>query len=60
MEWSNELVRGIQKGLLQWYDFDENSKVLYAGHREEANAEMLMEKKVQMFWEFFKGKELED
>ena len=38
MEWSNELVRGIQKGLLQWYDFDENSKVLYAGHREEANA----------------------
>lgn len=49
MEWSNELVRGIQKGLLQWYDFDENSKVLYAGHREEANAEMLMEKKVQMF-----------
>lgn len=48
MEQANELVKGIQKGLLQWYDFDKNSKVLYIGVQEDANAEMLTDKKVQM------------
>ena len=42
MEQSSELVKEIQKGLLQWCDFDENSRVLYVGKQEDANAEMLL------------------
>ena len=48
MEQSSELVKEIQKGLLQWCDFDENSRVLYVGKQEDANAEMLADKKVQV------------
>ena len=41
MEQPHDLIKGIQKGLLQWYDFHEGCKVLYIGEREEPRAEML-------------------
>ena len=44
MEQPHDLIKGIQKGLLQWYDFHEGCKVLYIGEREEPLAEMLAEK----------------
>lgn len=44
MEQSQDLIKGIQKGLLQWYDFKEGSKALYIGDREAPLAEMLAEK----------------
>jgi len=41
MEQAAELIRTIQKGLLQWYTFIPGSVVLYTGSREDALAELL-------------------
>lgn len=49
MEQAQDLIKGIQKGLLQWYDFKEGSEALYIGDREEPLAEMLAEKGVKVF-----------
>lgn len=47
MDQSEELIRAIQKGLLQWYDFKQASAVLYIGDKNDAIAEMLTEKNMQ-------------
>lgn len=49
MEQSQDLIKGIQKGLLQWYDFKEGGKALYVGDREAPLAEMLTEKGLKVF-----------
>lgn len=36
------LVKNLQKGLLAWYDFRENSRVLYVGCKEDSLAELLI------------------
>ena len=41
MEKSQELIREIQKGLLQWYDLKEGSLIFYVGEEKEPLAEML-------------------
>lgn len=40
---TQELINGIKRGLLQWYDFEQDAKVLYIGDSMDALAEMLME-----------------
>lgn len=40
---SQELIKGMERGLLQWYGFGKNKKVLYIGDRVDALAEMLAE-----------------
>ena len=42
-EQTQELIKGIKRGLLQWYDFEQGAKVLYIGDVTDALAEMLME-----------------
>ena len=42
---AQELINGIQRGLLQWYDFKEGSAVLYIGDKNTPLAQMLLEKK---------------
>lgn len=44
MEQAQEIIRGIQSGLLQWYDFKPNSTILYIGREVDAIAEMLRER----------------
>ena len=44
MEQAQEIIRGIQRGLLQWYDFKPDSMILYTGSEEDAIAEMLRER----------------
>ncbi|MEH2947682.1 adenylyltransferase/cytidyltransferase family protein [Sporofaciens sp. JLR.KK001] len=44
MEQAQEIVKGIQSGLLQWYDFKPDSMILYIGGEEDAIAEMLRER----------------
>lgn len=46
MEQELELIEEIQKGLLQWYSFQEKSSVLYIGEKESPFAQMLSEKKL--------------
>ena len=41
MEQAQEITRGIQSGLLQWYDFKPDSTILYIGREEDAIAELL-------------------
>lgn len=53
MEQSQDLIKGIQKGLLQWYDFHEGCKALYIGEREEPLAEMLAEKGLKVSYTTF-------
>lgn len=48
MEHAQELVNGIQKGLLQWYDFKSGSNVLYIGDENAPLAQMLSEKELQV------------
>ena len=43
MEQAQELINGIQKGLLQWYDFKKGSTVLYIGEKDTPLAQMLLE-----------------
>lgn len=50
MEQSQELIREIQKGLLQWYDFKKDSLVFYVGKKEEPLAEMLTEKGAKLIY----------
>lgn len=45
---SQELIKGIRQGILQWYDFKQDSSVLYIGNREEAIAEMLAQKPINL------------
>lgn len=48
MEETQELINGIQKGLLQWYDFNEESSVLFIGYEDTPFAQMLFEKKLRV------------
>ncbi len=41
---TQELINGIKCGLLQWYDFEQDAKVLYIGDSKDALAEMLIDK----------------
>ncbi len=41
MEQAQEIIKGIQSGLLQWCDWKPDSRVLYCGDKEDALAEML-------------------
>lgn len=36
-------IKEIRKGLLRWYDFKRDSRILYTGNREEAIGELLTE-----------------
>jgi len=45
---SQELIKGIRQGLLQWYDFRQGSRVLYIGNREDDIAEMLAQKSINL------------
>lgn len=44
MDEENRMIREISKGLLRWYEFKEESRVLYIGKPEEALAEFLRER----------------
>lgn len=48
MEQTQELIDGIQKGLLQWYDFKEGSNVLYIGNENTPLGQMLLEKELKI------------
>ena len=48
MDQTQELIDGIQKGLLQWYDFKEGSDVLYIGDENMPLARMLGERGLKM------------
>lgn len=41
---TQELINGIKCGLLQWYDFEQDAKVLYIGDSRDALAKMLIDK----------------
>lgn len=41
---TQELINGIKCGLLQWYDFEQDAKVLYIGDSNDALAKMLIDK----------------
>ncbi len=43
MEQAQELINGIQKGLLQWYNFKKGSAVLYIGEKDAPLAQMFLE-----------------
>ncbi len=43
MQQAEELVKAINQGLLNWYDFKRNSTILYIGNKEDALAQMLTE-----------------
>lgn len=47
MDIAEELIWNISKGLLKWYDFRANSRVLYIGNEKEELAEMLREMSLQ-------------
>ena len=44
MDQANEIIRTIQKGLLQWYAFAPGSSVLYIGDAADALADLLAER----------------
>ncbi len=46
MEQTQELIDGVQKGLLQWYDFKEESRVLYIGDENTPLVQMLLGKEL--------------
>jgi len=45
---AQELINGIQSGLLQWYDFEREAIVLFIGERHSALAQMLLGKKLNV------------
>lgn len=47
MTYKDELLQEIPKGLLMWYNFKENSQVLYIGNKDN-RTEFLEEKKCQL------------
>lgn len=47
-EHAQELIQGIRQGLLQWYDIRQGSVVLYIGQSDDAIAQMLKEKPVEL------------
>lgn len=48
MEQAEVIIRGIQNGLLQWYDFHSDSTVLYMGKAEDPLAEMLADRAARL------------
>lgn len=46
MDETQELIDGIQKGLLQWYDFKEESRTLYIGDENTPLVQMLLGKEL--------------
>ena len=48
MEQAQELINEIQKGLLQWYNFKENSRALYTGRKDSPMVQMLSDKKLNV------------
>ncbi len=48
MEQAQELINGIQQGLLQWYDFGEESSVLFIGDESTPLAQMLSGKNLRV------------
>ena len=48
MEQTEELIRSIQKGLICWYNFRPESRILYLGSRDDALAEVLAERTGQL------------
>lgn len=48
MEQSVEIMKGIQKGLLIWYPFQEEKDVLYFGKENDVIAEMLQENSLKV------------
>ena len=48
MDQAQELINGIQSGLLQWYDFEREAIVLFIGERHSALAQMLLGKKLNV------------
>lgn len=47
-EMTEEAVRAIQKGLINWYDFEPGASALYIGSKTDALAEALAEKELQV------------
>ncbi len=43
-----QIIRGIQKGLLQWYDFQSFAKVLFVGEADSPLAECMKEKGLEV------------
>lgn len=48
MEQSVEIMKGIQKGLLIWYPFQEEKDVLYFGKEKDVITEMLQENSLKV------------
>ncbi len=48
METEKDLVKGIKKGLLQWYHFENGSKILYIKNIQDAISEMFEELPVML------------
>ena len=48
MEQTEQIIRAIQKGLINWYDFEPDVDILYIGKGADALAEMLVEKNLQV------------
>ena len=48
MEQAETIIRGIQNGLLQWYDFHLDSAMLYIGNPEDSLAEMLSDRAARL------------
>lgn len=45
---AEQIIRAMQKGLLQWYDFKRGGMVLYMGDEKDALAEMLSDSRMHL------------
>lgn len=48
MQTEKELIKGIRKGLLQWYPFADSTSILYIKNIEDAISEMLEEQPISL------------